>query len=133
MGRKPDETMPRRPRRDDVGSSVVEVAVLLPLMLGLLMMVVQAGLWFHVRAVMTTAANKGVDATRVDGGSAEQGEEAVADFLGNTEALDDVQIEVERGSDTARVEVSGEVVSLLFGVPLPITVEVAAPIEDVAP
>ena len=44
-----------------------------------------------------------------------------------------MQIEVERGTDTARVEVSGEVVSLLFGVPLPITVEVAAPIEDVAP
>lgn len=125
--------MSHRPRRSDAGSSVVEVAVLLPLMLLLLMVVVQVALWFHVRAVMATAANKGLDATRVDGGSVGQGELAVTDFLGNTGAIDNVDVEIERGTDTARVEITGDVVSLLFGVPLSVTVEAEAPIEQVGP
>lgn len=107
--------------------------MLLPLMLLLLMAVVQLGLWFHVRAVMTTAANKGVDAARVDGGTAEDGQRAAETFLAKTEALDGVSIDVDRDADSASVEVAGDVTSLLFGVPLQVRVVVDAPVEQVSP
>jgi Flp pilus assembly protein TadG len=119
--------------RGDAGSSVVEVAVLLPLMLLLLMAVVQLGLWFHVRAVMTTAANKGLDAARVDGGTTGEGQRAAEEFLAKTEALDGVSVDVERGVDSASVQISGDVVSLVFGWPMHVRVAVEAPVEQVSP
>jgi len=120
-------------RRDDAGATTVEVAVLLPLMLLLLMAVVQVGLWFHVRAVMTTAANKAVDATRVDAATPADGEQAAAEFLAHTAALDDIAVDVDRGPDEARAQVSGQVVSLMFGLPITVTVVVDAPVETVEP
>ena len=125
--------MVRRRRQDDSGATTVEVAVVLPLLLLLLMVVVQVGLWFHVRSVMAAAANKGVDATRVEAGTAADGERAAEEFLDHTAALDDVTIEAERDADQARVEVSGRVVSLLFGAPLHLSVTVDAPVEQVRP
>ena len=119
--------------RDDSGATTVEVAVLLPLMLLLVMAVVQVGLWFHVRAVMTTAANKAVDASRADAATAADGEQAAAEFLTHTAARDDVAIDVERGPEGARAQISGQVVSLMFGAPITVTVVVEAPIETVEP
>lgn len=111
----------------------MEVAVLLPLMMLLLMAVVQTGIWFHTRAVMTTAAHKAADAARVDGGTAADGEQAADDFLSNAGALRDQNVEVDRGPDTATVSISGQVVSLIFGAPLGISVTVEAPIEQQRP
>lgn len=107
--------------------------MLLPLMMLLLMAIVQVGLWFHTRAVMTTAANKAVDAARVADGTAADGRQSAEDFLTNAEALRDPTIQVDRGADTATVSISGQVVSLLFGAPVRITVSVDAPVEQQAP
>ena len=117
----------------DGGSTTVEVAVLLPLMILLLMVVVQVGIWFHTRAVMVTAANKGVDAARLEDGTAAEGRTVTEDFLRHAGALRDDTIDVDRGAETASVTVSGRVVSLLFGVPLDITATAEAPVEQVTP
>lgn len=111
----------------------MEVAVLLPLMMLLLMAVVQLGLWFHTRAVMTTAAQKAVEATRVDNGSTAEGEQAADEFLTHAQALRDADVEVERGPETASVSISGNVVSLMFGASIPISVTVDAPVERQVP
>ncbi|MGH9211734.1 MAG: TadE/TadG family type IV pilus assembly protein [Acidimicrobiales bacterium] len=120
-------------RRGDRGSTTVEVAVLLPLMMLLVMVIVQTGLWFHTRAVMATAANKGLDAARVDGGTPAEGEQATEDFLSHAGALREPSIDIDRGADTTEVTVSGQVVSLIFGAPISITVTVEAPTEQVTP
>ena len=119
--------------RTEHGSTTVEVAVLLPLMMLLLMVIVQTGIWFHTRAVMTTAANKGLDAARVDDGTNADGRQATEDFLSHAGALRDHTVNVQRHGDTASVTVSGGVLSLLFGAPLEVTVTVEAPIEQVSP
>jgi Flp pilus assembly protein TadG len=121
----------RQTRHADGGSTTVEVAVLLPLMMLLLMAVVQVGLWFHTRSVMVTAANKGLDATRVDGGTARDGEQVTWQFLGHAGALRSPTVDAHRGTDEASVTVSGRVVSLIFGAPLNVTVTAQAPIERV--
>lgn len=111
----------------------VETAVLLPVMMLLLMAVVQAGLWFHTRAVMQTAANRGVDATRIEHGTLADGHTATTDFLNHTSALQHETIDIHQDADTVTSTVSGRVVSLIFGAPLPITVTAQAPTEQVTP
>ena len=121
--------------RTDRGSATVEVAVALPVVMLLLMLVVQAGVYFHTRAVATTAAHKGLDALRVEEGSTSGARAATEDFLDrNAPALDSRTVDVDRTSETAEVTVSGDVVSLIFGVDLfPIRVTATAPIEQVTP
>jgi Flp pilus assembly protein TadG len=123
----------RQQQRTDAGSTTVEVAVLLPLMMLLLMVVVQVGLWFHTRSVMVTAANKGLDAARVDGGTASDGERVTRQFLGHAGALRSPAVDARRGAEEASVTVSGRVVSLIFGAPIGITVTAQAPTERVIP
>ena len=116
------------------GSSTVEVAVLLPLIMLLLMVVVQAGIYFHTRAVAVTAARKGVTAARVETGSVADGERVAGQFLDqNGAALTNRQVDVSRSRDTATVTVTGDVASVIFGVPFTVTITVDAPVEQVTP
>ena len=118
---------------DDRGSATVEVAVALPVVMLLLMLVVQAGVYFHTRAVATTAAHKGLDALRVEEGSTPAARAATEGFLDrNAPALEGRTIHVDRTGERAEVTVSGDVVSLIFGVDLfPVSVTADAPIEQV--
>lgn len=120
---------------DDRGSTTVEVAVALPVVMLLLMLVVQAGVYFHTRAVATTAAHKGLDVLRVEEGSTGTARAATEDFLDrNAGALDGSTVVVDRTVETAEVTVSGDVVSLVFGVDLfPVRVTASAPIEEITP
>jgi Flp pilus assembly protein TadG len=102
----------RHSPRTDRGSATVEVAIALPVVLLLLMLVVQAGVYFHTRAVATTAAHKGLDALRVEEGSTRAARDATEDFLDrNAGALDAPSVQVDRGGDTAEVTVSGDEVT----------------------
>jgi Flp pilus assembly protein TadG len=120
---------------NDRGTATVEVAVALPVVMLLLMLVVQAGVYFHTSAVATTAAHKGLDALRVEEGSAPAARAATEGFLdSNAPALETRAVAVDRSGDRAEVTVSGEVVSLVFGVDLfPVHVTATAPIEQVTP
>jgi TadE-like protein len=102
-------------------------------MMLLLMAVVQLGLWWHTRAVVTTAANKGLDAARAADGTSNDGHEATDAFLVHAPALDNRSVDVSRGAESTSVVVSGHVRSLIFGIPLGLTVTAEAPTERVLP
>jgi Flp pilus assembly protein TadG len=121
--------------RDDGGLAAIEAAIALPIALLLLLMVVQAGVYFHTRSAAASAAHHGLDATRVETGSVGRGHAVVEDFLGrHAGALQSHDVDVRRGDDTATVTVSGQVVSVLFGAPLfPLHVTVRGPVEEVVP
>lgn len=102
----------------------------MPLVMALLMLVVQAALYFHTQAVATAAARKALAGARLDGGTASAGEDKARAFLAQAGAgLNDVQVHVTREQATAEAAVSGRVTSVLFGVPLHISVVVRAPVE----
>lgn len=108
--------------------------MLLPVVMLLLMVIVQAGVYFHTRAVVTTAARKAVTAARIEEGSGPDGQQAADQFLDqNGAALRSRQVTVTRNATTATATVSGEVASLLFGVPFSVSVTVDAPVERVTP
>jgi hypothetical protein len=103
-------------------------------MMLLLMVVVQAGLYFDTRAVAVAAARKAVTTARLDGGSASDGEGVAARFLDeNAAALSSRRITVTRAGGIASATVSGRVASVLFGVPFTVSVTVDAPVEQVTP
>ena len=106
--------------------------MLLPVVMLLLMVVVQAGVYFHTRAVATTAARKAVTAARIEDGRPADGQQAAEQFLDqNGAALRARQVTVTRSDTTATV--SGDVASVLFGVPFSVSVTVDAPAERMTP
>lgn len=123
----------KRPWAPDAGATTVEAAVLLPFLLLLTMLVVQAGIWFYATALATTAANHGVDAARLQDGSAADGHDAATQFLDEPGVLRTPSIEVVRDDETASVTVSGDVASLMFGIPFSVTATAHAPVERVLP
>lgn len=124
-----------RRRRGDRGSTTIEAAIATPVVMALLLLVVQAGLYFHTRAVAQTAAHKGLDTLRVEDGTEPAARAATEAFLDrNAGGLETSAVEADRDGDQAEVTVTGEVVSLFFGARLfPIRVAVTAPIEQVSP
>lgn len=128
-------TRPRRRSPHDRGSATVEVAVALPVVMVLLVMVVQAGVYFHTRAVVTTAAHKGVDTARTEEGSLGQARSVTEAFLDrNAGGLESRRVDVTRTADRAEVTVAGEVTSLVFGLDIfQVRVTAGAPVERVTP
>lgn len=114
----------------DRGSATVELAIVMPLVMLLLMVVVQAGVYFHTQAVATTAAREAVDAARVANGTTAAGSATAKEFLDQSgQALENRHVEVARDGTIATATVSGGVASVLFGVPFRVSVTVSAPLE----
>jgi Flp pilus assembly protein TadG len=122
----------RRQRGGERGSTTVEFVVLVPLMVLLLMVVVQFGVYFHTCAVVTTAARHGADDARVFTGTAEAGAAATEQFLDQAAgALRDRGVTVDRSPTEVTITVTGEVVSLIPFASFPVAVTVHAPVERI--
>ncbi|RKS04971.1 TadE-like protein [Nocardiopsis sp. Huas11] len=119
--------------RSDQGSA--EVLFVLPVVFVMVLAVVQAGVWAHAQhraqavASQTLAAARAFDGTAA--GAYERAEQA-RDQLGGG-VLQGAQVEVQRTGQRARVRVTGQAVSLLPGVVVPVTYEAAGPVERLTP
>lgn len=91
---------------DDAGSETVAAAILFTLALLLVLSIVQAGLWWHARDLVSTAAQEGADAARTLIGTTADGQDAATSFL--RRAGDGMLSEpvVRATGDTARVQVN---------------------------
>src|SRR5262245_46949753 len=125
MGR----TAPRR-LRDDRGEIAANTAIFVLVIL-LLFVVLQFGLWFYGREVAAAAAQHAVDAARVENGSAAMGEATANQYLGQVGGLPDATVSVTRTSETVTATVHGQAVSIVGFIDPPITVTVTAPVERV--
>ena len=72
--------------------------MLLPVVMLLLMVVVQAGVYFHTRAVATTAARKAVTAARIEEGTPADGQQA-AEHVGRDRQRADAADHIGRAHD----------------------------------
>lgn len=108
-----------RRRRDERGSSTLELAILFPAVLLVIFMVVQGALYFHARSVALAAAQQGVRAAAAEDGSAEAGSSEAAAFVaqaGGSDVLTGVQVSPQRTPTTAKVTVTGRPLSVIPGV-----------------
>jgi hypothetical protein len=102
-----------------------------PVLLFLVMLVIQFGLWFHAVHVAQAAAQEGVRAARVEGGSEAIGLERAESFLlrAGPTIIREREVESTRTADEARVIVSGFAVEVVPGLRLPVKADATSPVE----
>lgn len=116
---------------EQAGSAATEVVLVFPTLLVLVMVIVQFGLWYHATGIARAAAEEGARAARVDTGTATAGHDRAELFVHQLAGslLTDPTVTATRTTDTARVQVSGDVVSLVPFVHLTVTAAAQSPTE----
>ena len=123
------------PRRDDRGGTSVEVTIAVPVLLLLIMLVVQFGLWYHAGHVARAAADQGLRAARDSVLPPSSGQERAIDFLdaAGTRLIENRQVTATRSSNVARVMVTGRVTAVIPGLHLPVRATAAGSVERFRP
>jgi Flp pilus assembly protein TadG len=122
-------------QRGEGGYSVVEAAVIFPLLLFLLMTIFQVALWWHARHVAQAAAQEGSRAARAYHASAAAGQERAEDYLHalGSRLLPGAQVTVTRTATTVTVHVHGTVVGIVPGLRLAVDETSSSPVERYVP
>ena len=115
--------------RRDAGSTTTELVLLMPVVLLLVMLIVQFGLWLHARQVATSAAQEGLVAAQVEFGSAPAGQARATAFLDAAGGLRDIRVDATRETTTARVSVTGTTPAVVPGLHLTVSAAAEGPIE----
>jgi Flp pilus assembly protein TadG len=120
-----------RHARDQRGDATVEAVLATPVLLLLIMMVIQFGLWYHASHVATAAAQEGVSAARVETATAQDGRLRAQRFMASAAPalVDGVSVTATRDTESARVDVDGTVHSLIPGINLHVHGAAQSPVE----
>jgi Flp pilus assembly protein TadG len=113
------------------GSASVEITLAAPLAIFLLLLIVQYAMWAHATHIAQAAANTGVQAARVHGGSQQAGHadtQAVLDQMAGT-VLTGASVTVELTGTDANVTVTGHAMAVIPGMSVPVHASVTAPRE----
>ncbi|UBU14607.1 TadE/TadG family type IV pilus assembly protein [Nonomuraea gerenzanensis] len=131
------------PPRDERGATVIELALLMPVILATVLLIVQVALWFHAREVAEAAAQEGARVARAapfDSG-AWQGEATgkateIIQAVGPRLLRDATATTSEREPDERFVTVTGsavQVIPLLPDLAFTITATAGGPVECFRP
>jgi hypothetical protein len=115
----------------DRGYVTTEVVLLTPVLLFLVMLVVQFGLWLHAQHVAQAAADEGLRDARTASVSLADAEAHASAFLDQTASsvIQDRLLSIDRDGDIARVIVSGHAPAVVPGFALGVRAVAAAPVE----
>jgi Flp pilus assembly protein TadG len=114
----------------------VEAAVVVPAALLLVLLLIQAGVYWHAVHVAHATADVTLAAARVEGGTEQQAHAVGTGFLdqrGGGGLLTDPQITVDRTDTLATVRVQGSAGTVVPGLDLPVAVELSGPVERFVP
>ncbi|HVV74630.1 MAG TPA: TadE family protein [Mycobacteriales bacterium] len=124
---------PRRPRccDADAGYSVLEAAIVLPLIFFLIMLIVQWAVVWHARSVTEAAAQEGLRTAEQYQASAAQGHADTISYLSQVapHSLPDPQVTVTRNARTATVTVTATVASVIPFGHFTVTETASGPVE----
>ncbi len=117
------------------GEATTEAVLVVPVLMLLIMLVLQFGLWYHAEHVAQAAAQEGVRAARVEGGTAERGRQRTEDFLSRAgrEIVTGRTVNATRNPDTASVRVRGRAVAVVPGLALAVSASATSPVERFRP
>ena len=116
----------------DRGAVIVEFVLAFPLVLAMLLAVMDAGLFFHARAVAIAAAQEGARAAAAEQGTAGAGMAAARSFVvhaGGQDVFGAWTVTGDRSTRTASVTVTGTALGLLPGLALPVRQSASIPVE----
>ena len=121
-------------RSGDRGSTAVEFVLLAPALMFAIFVLIQAALYMHARHVVLAGAQQGARLARTsgaDGASLDQIQAATRSYLQQLGGgvLSHPAIVVTNTDGVARVDVSGEAVSIVPGITLTVRAHSAGPTE----
>ena len=122
----------QRPR-SETGLTSTELAVLMPVVIALVLVPFQVGLWWHAKQVADGAARQAVDAAQVEDGTETDGVDAAVRFLTAAGNIENPSVSVTRSVDTVSVEVTGRAPRLIPGLDWQVTSQAAGPVERFIP
>lgn len=120
-----------RPRRRDSGYSVLEAAIVMPVVFTLTMLVIQYALVWHGRHVAQAAAQDGLRAARAFQSTPQAGEETARAYLADVapRLLREVDVRAEATATTVTVSVDAQVLPLLTFAGISVSEEASGPRE----
>ena len=127
----------RRRLAGDRGAGSAEVVVATPLLMLLILLVIQFGIWAHATHVAQATAEEALAAARVQGGTAAAWQARARQVLGQIGGaiLLSPHVTVTRTATTVTVTITADAerVLPLPGLGLPVTVTVTGPVERFVP
>jgi Flp pilus assembly protein TadG len=117
--------------RGDAGYSVLEIAIVLPVVFLLIMLVVQVGIVWHARNISQAAAQEGLRVADGYQSNAAAGRDETLTYLRQIapHALPDPDVRVTRTATTATVTVHAQVMTLLPFGHFSVTESATGPVE----
>lgn len=105
----------------------------MPVLILLVLLPVQIGLWWHGKQAAETAAEEAANAAQVASASAADGQDGANAILGQAGNLRNVTVTVNRTADTVIVDVRGELAFSVFPGGWTVHSHAEAPIERFVP
>ena len=123
--------MPAPRARGESGIATTEAVLVTPVLLFLVMLVVQFGLWFHAQHVAQAAAEEGARAARAMQGSTATGQNRAAAFLDQAgpTIITNRSITATRTAGAVTVAILGHSVRVVPGLSLPVEARATSPTE----
>lgn len=129
-------TSPSRPSRwrGEAGSTVVETAIMAPVLVFVTFLVFQTAFYYHDRNIVSSAAQVGVAAARVEGAGPGAGQDAAASFLAQAAPnLAGTSVSASSNGSTVTVVVTADATALVPLVSPPkVRITATGPIEAVS-
>jgi Flp pilus assembly protein TadG len=122
-------------RRDERGSSAVEMAIIFPVTIFIVFGIIQLGLWYHAAAIARAAAQEGARAASAYQANAATGAAGAEHVLqDNTGGLiSHARVVPYRDTEVATVTVSGQALQVIPFIPLAVHASATAPVEAYRP
>lgn len=121
--------------RGERGSSSVEMVIALPLVLTVLFLAVQAGMWFYARSIALAAAQSGARTSSMLNSTLQAGFADARSFaaeVGGT-SLTGVTVTGDRSATSTTVTVTGHTVRLVPFIDLTVSQTATLPVERYTP
>lgn len=122
--------------RTDRGSLTIEAAVLFPALLAIMLVGVQAAMWFHARSVAIGAAADGARAQSLEVAAQGDGRAAALAFVsqaGGDDVLRGVGVSTRQSPTSVSVTVTGRSMSLVPGWDPSVEQSATSPLERITP
>jgi len=120
---------------DERGDETIEAVLVTPVLLLLIMVVIQFGLWYHASHVAEAAAQQGASVARLEAETAADGRMSAQQFMADAASalVGRVTVTSTRDNEVARVVVDATVHSIVPGLHLHVHGEATSPIERFRP
>lgn len=120
---------PRRVLDREDASSTTELVLLMPVVLLLVMLVVQFGLWMHARQVVLSAAQEALSVAQQLDATSDAGRSRAEEFLAQAGGVRDAAVVVDREEASATASVTGTTPAVVPGLSLGVSAIVQGPVE----